>query len=113
MLKKMKEYLEYRKNKRIAKRELVKAAATVLPVVRTFSEKKAESLRFFFRLLDSTKQIGSDTLMIEVLNILADKLATDESRLLEILQYMASLSSEDIQKILGHSIIKTMPEEIK
>lgn len=108
MFKKVKEYLEYRKNKKIAKKELTKIAATVLPAARMFSEKKVDTLKFIYRLADSTKKIGSDELVTVVIKELADKLATDQTRLVEIFQYMASLSPDDMRKILIHSAAKTI-----
>ena len=39
MINRIKEYLEYRQNKKIVKRELAKMGATVLPVVREVSTK--------------------------------------------------------------------------
>ena len=40
MFNKIKEYIAYRKNKKITKREFVKIAATTLPAIREFAEHK-------------------------------------------------------------------------
>lgn len=73
----IKEYLEYRKNKRTAKREFTKLVATTLPVVNNGIE----------------------------------KFKTDNSRIMEIITYALSLTPEEIQKILVHSVVETMPDD--
>lgn len=72
MIKTIKEYLEYRKNMRIIKRELIKITAAALPLVREIADKN--------------------------------------SRIIKIFTYIADLSPEDIQKILVHSMVETMPD---
>ena len=76
MIKRIKEYLEYRKNVRIAKKEMANLAATTLPFIRVA--------------LDSFKE--------------------DNGRVIEVFKYMATLTPEDIQKILVHSVVETMPD---
>ena len=49
MIKRIKEYLEYRKNKKIAKREFAKMAATTLPVIRKVSDKGADIVKFIVK----------------------------------------------------------------
>lgn len=46
MINRIKEHLEYRKNKRIAKKELAKMAATTLPVIREISDKGTDIAKF-------------------------------------------------------------------
>lgn len=112
MLKKIKEYIEYRKNKKIAKKAMVSIAATVLPTVRELSEKGTFIVKFVTRLANETKNIESDELVKTVLSEISDVLKTSESRLIEIFTYMAGLSGEEINKILVHSIVETKDEEI-
>lgn len=109
MINKIKEYLEYRKNKRIAKRELVKMAATTLPVIREVSDKGNDIAKFVVKLTNETKNIKGERLVELVLNEMSTALQTDNNRIIEILSYMASLSPQDIQKILVHSMVETMP----
>lgn len=45
-----------------------------------------------------------------VLNEVSTALQTDNNRIIEILTYMANLQPEDIQKILVHSVVETMPK---
>lgn len=52
MIKKFKEYLEYRHNKKIAKRELAKMAAAILPVIRDTAEKSADIARLIVKLAE-------------------------------------------------------------
>lgn len=111
MLKKIKEYITYRKNKRIIKKEIVNITATTLPAITEFAKRKTEITKFFFRVLDSTKTIDGEQLVMEIIKITADKLAIEQTRLMEIIQYMVSLSPDEIQKILVHSMIETMPKK--
>lgn len=111
MIKKIREYVEYRKNKKIAKRELAKMGATVLPVVRTVSTKGVDIVKFVVKLTNETKNVDGERLIAMVLNEVSTALQTDNNRIIEILSYMASLSPEDIKKILVHSMVETMPKE--
>lgn len=102
---------EYRRNKKIAKREIAKIAATTLPVVREVSGKSADIVKFVVRLVNETKDINGDELVKVVISNIADVLKTSDNRLIEIITYIASLSPEDIQKVLVHSMVQTMPSE--
>lgn len=108
MINKFKEYLEYRKNKNIAKRELAKMAATTLPVIREVSDKGTDIAKFVIKLTNETKNIKGERLVELVLNELSTALQTDNNRIIEILTYIASLSPEDIQKVLVHSVAETI-----
>ena len=113
MIKRIKEYLEYRKNKKIAKRELAKMAATTLPVIREVSDKGTDIAKFIVKLTNETKNIKGERLVEMVLNEVSAALKTDNNRIIEILTYMASLSPQDIQKVLVHSAVETMPTDNK
>ena len=111
MINRIKDYLEYRRNKKIAKREIAKIAATTLPVVREVSGKSADIAKFVVRLVNETKDINGDELVKIVISNIADVLKTSDNCLIEIVTYMASLSPEDIQKVLVHSMVQTMPNK--
>ena len=113
MINKIKEYFEYRRNKRIAKRELAKMAATTLPVIREVSDKGTDIAKFIIKLTNETKNIKGERLVELVLNEVSTALQTDNNRIIEILTYMASLSPQDIQKVLVHSAVETMPTDNK
>ena len=113
MINKFKEYLEYRRNKKIAKRELAKMVATTLPVIREVSDKGTDIAKFVVKLTNDTKNVEGEKLVEMVLNELSTALQTDNNRIIEIFTYMASLSPQDIQKILVHSIVETMPTDNK
>ena len=113
MINRIKEYLEYRRNKKIAKRELAKMATTTLPVIREVSDKGTDIAKFIVKLTNETKNIKGERLIELVLNELSAALKTDNNRIIEILTYMASLSPQDIQKILVHSMVETMPTDNK
>lgn len=111
MINRIKEYFEYRRNKRIAKRELAKMAATTLPVIREVSDKGTDIAKFVVKLINETKNVEGERLVETVLNEVSTALKTDNNRIIEILTYMASLSPQDIQKVLVHSMVETMPTE--
>lgn len=115
MFEKIKNYIaerkEYIKNKKVAKNELVKIASTTLPAIRAFSNKGSDIAYFLIRLSDETKKIKGDELTQMVLNEVANALKVDNDRIIEILSYMANLTPEEIQKILVHSIVETMPKD--
>lgn len=113
MIKRIKEYFEYRRNKKIAKREFAKMAATTLPVIREVSDKGADITKFVVKLTNETKNIKGERLVELVLNEVSTALQTDNNRIIEILTYMASLSPQDIQKVLVHSAVETMPTDNK
>ena len=113
MINRIKEYFEYRRNKKIAKRELAKIGATTLPVIREVSNKGTDIAKFVVKLTNETKNIKGERLVELVLNEVSTALQTDNNRIIEILTYMASLSPQDIQKILVHSIVETMPTDNK
>lgn len=109
MIKRIKEYLEYRKSKKIAKRELIKIAASTLPSIRRTSNNATDIVKFFIKLADETKNIHGERLVELVLNEVSTILQTDNSHIVEILTYIANLTPEDIQKILVHSVVETIP----
>lgn len=113
MINRMKEYLEYRRNKKIAKRELAKMAATTLLVIREVSDKGADIVNFVVKLTNETKNIKGERLVELVLNEVSTTLQTDNSRIIEILSYMANLKPDEIQKVLLHSMVETMPTDTK
>lgn len=113
MIKRIKEYLEYRKNKKIAKRELAKMVATTLPVIRDVSDKGTDIAKFVVKLTNETKNVEGERLIELVLNEVSNALQTDNNRIIEILSYMANLSPQDIQKVLVHSAVETMPTDNK
>lgn len=113
MINRIKEYFEYRKNKKIAKREFAKMAATTLPVIREVSDKGTDIAKFVVKLTNETKNIKGERLVELVLNEVSTALQTDNNRIIEILSYMANLSPQDIQKVLVHSAVETMPTDNK
>ena len=113
MIKRIKEYFEYRRNKKIAKREFAKMAVTTLPVIRKVSDKGADIVKFIVKLTNETKNVEGERLIELVLNEVSNALQTDNNRIIEILSYMASLSPQDIQKVLVHSAVETMPTDNK
>lgn len=110
---KFSEYAEYRRNKKIARRELAKMAATTLPVIRELSDKGNNVVKFIKRVDKSTRDVGSEKLIQMVLNEISTALQTDNERIVQIGQYMATLSPQDIQKILVHAMVETMPKNNK
>lgn len=110
-MRKFKEYLEYRKNKKIAKKELAKIAATTLPLVSELSVKGKDVINFVVKLSTDTKEVGGEKILEMVISELADVLKTNNERVVEILSYMSSMTPQDIQKVLVHSTVATMQKD--
>lgn len=110
MFNKIKEYITYRKNKKIAKRELAKMAATTLPVIREFAEHKADTLDFIKNTALAAKNMDGSELVNMVVDAVADMFSVDHERFIEVGSYLISLSPEEIQKVLVHSMIETIPD---
>ncbi len=110
---KIKKYLEYKKNIKIVKTEFAGIAAIVLPALRKSTIKKNNILRFIHKLTESTKNIDGKEFTSIVLKETAEMLSTSQERLVKVLTYIAGLEPDEIQKILIHSIIETLPEENK
>lgn len=118
MFNKIKEYREYRKNKKAVKRELVAIASNTFPLVSKTTANALKFVNFATHVMEECNSLGSEELankLQEIINdtikILADKFETDESRLFEIMQYIATLSKEDIQKIIVSSQVETLHTE--
>ena len=60
MINKIKEYLEYRRNKKIAKRELAKLGATALPIILQTVTQSADIMNFITRLVKEVENVGAD-----------------------------------------------------
>lgn len=99
----IKEYLEYRKNKKIAKREMAKLAATTLPLVNQASEKGADIIKFVLHLVDAAKDAKDEKLLETVVHEIAILIDKNEKQIINVLSYMAGLSRDDIMKIVSYS----------
>ena len=103
-------YLEYRKNKKIAKREMARLAATALPLLNEVSDKHSEIIQFALDTTKACKNLGGEKLVEKVLNEISILLKTTQPRLLEIMTYLAGMSPEDIQKVLVHATVHSNKE---
>lgn len=112
MIERIKKYFEYRRNKKIVKRELAIMGSAVLPVVREAADKGAEIIEFIVKLTNETKNVNGERLIEIVISEAANVLQTDYSRIVGLLTYMANLKPEDIQKILVHSAGETMGDKV-
>lgn len=110
MIHKIKEYITYRRNCKTAQRELARLAASALPSLRQTVEQKAETLDLIHNLVWNAREMEGEQLIAMILDKAADKLSTDQPRLVQILTCIAGLSPEDIQKIITHAMVETLPE---
>ena len=108
---KFNEWIEYRKNKKIAKRELVKIMATTLPTVNSVTDNISDIVKFIVSITNACKEIPKNELVDNIIYALADKLGEDESRVYEIVKYIATLSPDDIRKIIVSATVDTMDKE--
>ena len=111
MIEGIRKYFEYRRNKKLAKSELAKIAAVTLPVVREVSGKGADIVQFIVKLTNATSDVNGEKLIEMVLSEVSGALQVDNSRIIEVLTYMAKLQPEDIQRILIHSVGETIAAE--
>lgn len=99
----IREYLEYRKNKKIAKREMAKLAATTLPLANQASEKGVDITKFVLHLVDAAKDAKDEKLLEIVVHEIAILIDKNEKQIINVLSYMAGLSRDDIMKIVSYS----------
>ncbi|KAI4445132.1 hypothetical protein C823_007639 [Eubacterium plexicaudatum ASF492] len=111
MFNKINEYITYKRNKKIAKRELAKMAATTLPVIREFAEHKTDTLDFIKNTALAAKNMDGSELVNMVIYAVADMFSVDHERFIEVGSYLVNLSPEEMQKILVHSMVETVDKE--
>lgn len=75
---KFKEYIEYRRNKKIVKCELAKIGATALPTISQTVEQSTDIMKFFTRLVKEVENMGTDefikTVQEEVVSYIVDNI---------------------------------------
>lgn len=107
MRNKIKEYLDYQKNKRIAKRELARMLSAFLPSMRKLAESKAITLDTIHRTALAAKDMKGSELVRLAIDSAADLFAINHEKFMETGAYLMNLSPEEIQKILIHSMVET------
>lgn len=110
MFRKINEYFTYRRNRKLAEREMARIAVLILPTVREVSRSGSEIVDFIRRLTKEAKNTPDEKLVEMVLQEISTALQLNYSRMIEILTYIAGLSPDEIQKILVHAMTETMPE---
>lgn len=111
MFDRIKEYITYRKNKKTAKRELTRMLSTTLPVIREFAEHKADTLDFIKNTALTARDMDGSELVNMFINSIADMFSVSHERFIEVGSYLISLSPEERQKILLHSMVETIGKE--
>lgn len=107
-MKKINEWIEYRKNKKTAKREIAKIMAVTLPTINSVTSNATDIVKVFVSVTESCKNTPQEELISTVITTIADKFEEDESRVYEIVKYIATLSPSDIQKVLVDATVETM-----
>ena len=77
MIKKIKNYIEYRNNKKIAKRELAKMAAGILPVIREVSDKGTYIVNFIIKMMNEAQNADGENAADAASDTEPDKAADD------------------------------------
>lgn len=115
MFKRMKEYREYRNNMRVAKREFAKLASTSLPLISLTSANALKFVQFVTKVMNECNDFADEelldrleTITHDTVSVFADKFEVDEPRLFEILQYISTLSTEDLRKIVVDATVETL-----
>lgn len=111
MFKKIKKYLEYRHNKKHVKQELVHVCTTVMQLFSTASSQGLNLISFAVNVMNECKELSGEKLVAALVTALAEKLETEEPRIYELIQYIAALSKEDIQKIITHAQVETLHQD--
>lgn len=106
-----KDYLEYRKNKRIAIRELAQMLSTAMPSIREFIENRATILDMVKHTALVAKNMEGSELVDIVVDSLSDIFSVNHERFIEVGSYLMGLSPEDMQKIIVHSMVETMQKD--
>lgn len=107
MIKWIKDYLEYRKNKKIIVNALANNT-TAISMIGEIIESKKDWIDFILRLSKETKTLDDEQLVSMVLKELSDKLSTDNTRLVEILKYIFAMTPEQLNKLFVHAVVETM-----
>ena len=84
----------------------------VLPTVQDTAQKGSDIINFIIRLAGASKDLNGERLVEMVLSEVSNALQSDNEHLIEILSYMATLNPEDIRKVLIHSAVETIPDNI-
>lgn len=113
MFDRIKAYITYRKNKKIAKREFINMAATTLPIIREFTEHKADTLDFIKNTALTAKDMEGSELVNMFIDSAANMFGVSHERFIEVGSYLISLSPEEMQKILIHSMVETITDNKK
>lgn len=113
MFDRIKECITYRKNKKIAKRELARMLSTTLPVIREFAEHKADTLDFIKNTALTAKDMDGSELVKMFIDSIANIFSVSHERFIEVGSYLISLSPEEMQKILIHSMVETIDNKKK
>lgn len=108
MFDRIKDYITYRRNKKIAKMELAKMLSTVLPVIREFTEHKTDTLDFIKNTALTAKDMNGSELVNMFIDSIANMFSASHERFIEVGSYLIGLSPEEIQKILVHSMVETI-----
>lgn len=108
MIKKIKEYLEYRRNKKLVKKEIAKIGASILPIVSNASTVGKDVIMFVTKLANESNKIEGEQFIEMILSELSKMLQTDNERILQIITYIAQLSPRDIQNIITNAAVNTM-----
>lgn len=111
MFDRIKEYITYKRNKKIAKREIAKMATTALPVIREFAEHKADTLDLIKNTALAAKDMDGSELVNMFIDSVANMFSVSHERFIEVGSYLISLSPEEMQKILVHSMVETIDKE--
>ena len=104
-MKKFNEWIEYRKNKKIVKRQIM---ATSLPTIRKVVTNSSDISKTILSIVDACKDTTKDELIATTIAVLAEKFEEDEIRVYDTVKYITTLSPDDIRKIVIDATVETM-----
>lgn len=115
MIKRIKEYFEYKRNLKKVKREIIRLGSTTLPLANLITSNALDLVNFATKIINECGNLEGDKLLDRLqsiikdsISIFANKFETDEERLFEIVKYIATLDKSDIQKIITDAQVETL-----
>ena len=110
MITKIKNYFTYRRNRKILKREMVNIAAYCAPTVTAALYSWTNLTDVVVNIVEELRETDRDELITTLVDRVATLLGTTNTRLVDILSYIAQLPLEDIQTIVAHAMVESNPE---
>lgn len=108
MISKIRNYLEYRRNKKIVKKGIIKIGANIVPLIGNASSISKDIIMFITKLSQELGNVEGEEFIEMVLNKVSEVLQSDNARIVEILTYITQLSPRELQSIVTDAMVNTI-----